>query len=136
MVRQVPDGKHRRLLRNQQQNGSAYETQPLGTGAFGTVLKGRLKGSGESGWRAIKKIPKKKVKDPTEFAREIEILQKLDHPNIIKLYETFEDSRNVYMITEYTFQLEVGCVPAGSSSTRSFKRDSSLRKKRVSCSGK
>jgi len=24
----------------------------------------------------------------------------MDHPNIIKLYETFEDSRNVYMITE------------------------------------
>lgn len=45
--------------------------QPLGTGAFGTVLKGRIKGMGESGWRAIKKIPKRKVKDPKEFANEI-----------------------------------------------------------------
>jgi hypothetical protein len=41
------------------------------TTAFGTVLKGRIKGSGEGGWRAIKKIPKRKVKDPAEFAREI-----------------------------------------------------------------
>ena len=74
--------------------------QPLGTGAFGTVFRGRLKGSGEDGWRAIKKIYKRKVKDPKEFAREIEILQKMDHPNIIKLYETFEDASNVYLITE------------------------------------
>lgn len=65
------------------------------------MLKGRLKGTGESGWRAIKKIPKRKVKDPNEFANEIEILQRMDHPNIIKLYETFEDARNVYMVTEY-----------------------------------
>jgi calcium-dependent protein kinase len=27
-------------------------------------------------------------------------LRKLDHPNIIKLYETFEDDRNIYMVTE------------------------------------
>ena len=43
------------------------EIQPLGTGAFGTVLRGRVKGTGEAGWRAIKKIPKRKVKDPQEF---------------------------------------------------------------------
>lgn len=100
LVRKIADRQYRGLLRDQQQNCKEYETQPLGTGAFGTVLKGRLKGSGEDGWRAIKKISKRKVKDPKEFAREIEILQKMDHPNIIKLYETFEDARNVYMITE------------------------------------
>lgn len=43
-----------------------YEFHPkaLGTGAFGTVMKGRVKGqTSESSWRAIKKIPKKRVKD-------------------------------------------------------------------------
>jgi len=27
-------------------------------------------------------------------------LQTLDHPNIIKLYEYFEDKNNVYLVTE------------------------------------
>jgi len=27
-------------------------------------------------------------------------LQQLDHPNVIKLYEYFEDDTNVYLVTE------------------------------------
>ena len=27
-------------------------------------------------------------------------MQTLDHPNILKLYEYFEDNKNVYLITE------------------------------------
>ena len=27
-------------------------------------------------------------------------MQTLDHPNILKLYEYFEDTKNVYLITE------------------------------------
>ena len=29
------------------------------------------------------------------------ILRKLDHPNIVKLYELYEDNENYYLITEY-----------------------------------
>jgi calcium-dependent protein kinase len=29
------------------------------------------------------------------------ILRKLDHPNILKLYEIFEDSKTYYLVTEY-----------------------------------
>jgi calcium-dependent protein kinase len=31
---------------------------------------------------------------------EVNILRKLDHPNIVRLYELFEDSKNYYLITE------------------------------------
>ena len=31
---------------------------------------------------------------------EIAIMRMLDHPNIIKLYETFEDARNIYLVME------------------------------------
>lgn len=49
-----------------------FDSKALGTGAFGTVMKGRLKGQvSEASWRAIKKIPKKKVSDRSEFLNEI-----------------------------------------------------------------
>ena len=55
----------------------------------------------KNSYRAIKIIPKSKVKDPERFLNEINIMKQLDHPNIIKLYENFEDVRNVYLVMEY-----------------------------------
>ena len=34
------------------------------------------------------------------FKQEITILQQLDHPNVLKLFEYFEDDKNVYLVTE------------------------------------
>merc|ERR1719162_2050256 len=34
------------------------------------------------------------------FKQEIAIMKMMDHPNIIKLFETFEDHRNIYLIME------------------------------------
>lgn len=51
--------------------------------------------------RAIKVINKASIKFPMTFINEFEILKKLDHPNIIKIYETFEDEANYYVVTEY-----------------------------------
>lgn len=70
----------------------------LGTGTYGSVIKATTKDGNQP--RAIKIIPKGKVKDAERFKSEIQILSQLDHPNIIKLYETFEDNRHVYLVTE------------------------------------
>ena len=32
---------------------------------------------------------------------EVNILKTLDHPNIVKLYELFQDNKNYYLVTEY-----------------------------------
>lgn len=32
--------------------------------------------------------------------REIDIMKKLDHNNIVKLYEVYEDSKYIYLILE------------------------------------
>ena len=40
------------------------------------------------------------IEDEKRFKTEIEILRNLDHPHIIKLFETFEDSRNIYLVME------------------------------------
>jgi len=36
----------------------------------------------------------------TKFANEVAILKKLDHPNIIRLYEQFKDESNYYLVEE------------------------------------
>ena len=32
---------------------------------------------------------------------EIDLLKHLDHPNIVKMYESFEDEKRYYIVTEY-----------------------------------
>jgi calcium-dependent protein kinase len=32
---------------------------------------------------------------------EISVMRAVDHPNILKLFEFFEDEENMYIITEY-----------------------------------
>ena len=45
-------------------------------------------------------MAKKKIKNMDRFKQEISILQKLDHPNVLKLFEHFEDEKNVSLVTE------------------------------------
>lgn len=51
--------------------------------------------------RAIKALKKNKmnVSSKMSFAAEIELLKKLDHPNIIKLYDLFLFNGNYYVVT-------------------------------------
>jgi len=76
----------------------SMEKQRLGEGSYGSVCKGTHKATGVV--RAIKTIPKAKVRNVERFKNEISIMKIMDHPNIIKLFETFEDNRNVYLAME------------------------------------
>lgn len=38
--------------------------------------------------------------DINGLLNEIDLLKQLDHPNCIKLYETYEDKRKIYLIME------------------------------------
>lgn len=53
--------------------------------------------------RAVKIIKKKALAEDErkKLKNEAEILRKMDHPNIIKLYEIFEDKKYYYIITEF-----------------------------------
>ena len=35
-----------------------------------------------------------------EIRNEIEILKNIDHPNIMKIFEFFEDDKNIYLINK------------------------------------
>jgi len=71
----------------------------LGTGGYGAVYLARNKKTGN--YVAIKAIQKLKVKDYESFITEMNILKGLDHPNIYKLYETWETDRICFLSTEY-----------------------------------
>ena len=51
---------------------------------------------------AIKVLSKSKLKDHLDAIKdEVDILTKLDHPNIVKYYETYIDERYIYLVMEY-----------------------------------
>ena len=82
------------------------EIQDLGSGSYGVVKKVYLKSYPET-IRAIKIIPKKLLiegVDSSKLLDEILILKNIDHPNIMKLYEFFEDNENCYMVSEFCDQ--------------------------------
>jgi calcium-dependent protein kinase len=76
-------------------------TRKIGSGAYGEVRKWYVRESGEL--RAVKIIKKKALAEDErkKLKNEAEILRKMDHPNIIKLYEIFEDKKYYYIITEF-----------------------------------
>lgn len=81
----------------------AYEINEgdvLGEGGFGKVVKGKRKGHDDV--RAIKIIDLEMMEEE-ELVRtkyEIEILRNLTHPNIVRLYEVFEDKNKMYLVQE------------------------------------
>ena len=72
----------------------------IGKGAKAKVYEVRNKKTKDI--RACKYLPKSNIKesDLQKFRREINILMKTDHPNIIKLYEVFETNKYLYLIME------------------------------------
>jgi len=71
----------------------------LGSGAFGSVSRVECLTTGEE--RAIKQISKSDAQIDMEYLHtELEAMIKLDHPNIVRFYEFFEDERMIYMVTE------------------------------------
>ncbi len=72
--------------------------EKLGEGAYGSVYKVQQKYTNYL--RAVKAI-KKKLVDSTEFYNELEVLKALDHPNIIKLFDCYQDKSYYYMVEEY-----------------------------------
>ena len=73
----------------------------IGEGNFGKVKLSKLIATNEK--FAIKILNKEKLKAQTKTSsiNEIEILSKLDHPNVIHVENILEDEINFYIIMEY-----------------------------------
>ena len=87
--------------------------EALGSGNFATVHKAKTK-EGRT-WKkpdstdekipeavAVKIIDKSKVEDMGDIQREIEIMQMVSHPNVIQLYEIFDETKKMNLVMEVT----------------------------------
>ena len=70
----------------------------IGTGSYGQVRLAVHKLTKQV--RAVKIIQKAKV-NINALLNEINILSKLSHPNIMQIFEVFDDNTNVYIVSEY-----------------------------------
>jgi calcium-dependent protein kinase len=75
----------------------------LGKGNFAKVHLGEWKAN--NGTYAIKSIEKAKIQDNPKnlvaLQKEIQILRRIDHSNVIKMYEVYESELYVHLILEY-----------------------------------
>lgn len=92
-----------------QENTSSFfsfynmHNSPIGIGAFASVHICTYKRTGDQ--RAVKILLKAGISqediDSRSVFSEVEILKTLDHPNIVKVFEYFEDDCNYYIVMEY-----------------------------------
>lgn len=75
-------------------------TCPISLGAYGEVRKCLNKET--KALRAVKIINKKflEEEEKKKLLGEISILKQMDHPNILKLYEFFQDAKRYFLVTE------------------------------------
>lgn len=73
----------------------------MGSGSFGKVFKSFNKHNKDHEV-AIKVLNKAKLSNHLESIKEeVKILTHLDHPNIVKYYETYDDNKYIYLVMEY-----------------------------------
>lgn len=100
----------------------------LGEGGFGSVYRGKIKLDGKFIPCAVK-ILKKNNRDPTQakkeeyFAKESKIAEQLDHPNIIKTYQTGSYNDSLYIAMEY--------CPNGSLFSQFYKQKSCFKEEDI-----
>merc|ERR1719453_1298635 len=70
----------------------------LGSGNFAVVKKAKKKSDGA--FFAVKIIDKSKVEDMGDIEREVEIMQKVKHPNIIQLFDVFDQPKKMTLVLE------------------------------------
>ena len=74
----------------------------LGAGSFGHVyLATHNKTNVNYAIKAINKKDKTNIEEKPYFRREVEVMYKIHHPNVVKLYSHFEDNNYCYFIMEY-----------------------------------
>ena len=88
-------------------------TKELGSGSFGRVyLVTHKKTKVQYALKAIDKRDKTNIEEKPYFRREVEVMYKIHHPNVVKLFGHFEDNNYCYFIMEYISKGNIyGLIP-------------------------
>ena len=99
----------------------------LGCGGFGTVYLARHNTSGRlAALKLTKEVVKQDAALIQRFKREIAIMKKLRHPNLVRLYdEGITDNGNYYLVSEY--------LPKGNLSEYCWSRHSGMMPYQKAC---
>ena len=73
----------------------------IGKGQFGTVYKMKSKINNQEYAVKLVPIPKGQTKKTISLIRENFIMNNISHPNIVRLYRTFQDDQYYYFVSEY-----------------------------------
>jgi len=76
----------------------------IGEGSYGSVMKALCLRTNQ--YRAVKILKRQQQRrkdknNPERNLQELNILRRLDHPNIIKLFEVYFYNECYYLVTEY-----------------------------------
>ncbi|KAI8323262.1 Pkinase-domain-containing protein, partial [Martensiomyces pterosporus] len=105
--------QHRQTRRDDSHAATSHDFtswERIGRGGFGKVYRVRPRHPSRypdlpsSGYLAIKIVDKRALKDSAaeqRLAAEVAIHECLDHPSIVRIYDSFEDDRLVYIVMEY-----------------------------------
>lgn len=99
----------------------------IGTGAYASVKSAVLKSDGKK--VALKTYEKYRLTDPSKkknVGREIEILKKLEHPNVVRIFDVIETPKQLHLVLEF--------VPGGSLGAMLKKRQN-RRLEEFECKG-
>ncbi|KAK6955558.1 Serine/threonine-protein kinase ark1 [Daldinia eschscholtzii] len=82
--------------------------KPLGKGKFGRVYLARERKHGFiCALKVLNKNELRQARVEKQVRREVEIQSNLRHPNILKLYSHFHDSRRIFLVLEFAGQGEL-----------------------------
>ena len=106
----------------------------LGSGAFGHVyLVVHKTTNAQYAIKAIDKRNKSNIDEKPYFRREVEVMYKVNHPNIVKLYGHFEDNNYCYFLMEYISKGNLyGLIPKDSKKRINTKVVASIMKDIIS----
>ncbi|CAE8619762.1 unnamed protein product, partial [Polarella glacialis] len=74
------------------------EKVAIGTGGYGFVYRATCRDTKDV--FAVKAVWKYKIKDMPDLEKEIELTRMLDHPNVVRLFSTSQDEKQIYLVLE------------------------------------
>ena len=99
---QVNKGRKQQGMKELKQNYNINKnSEEIGHGAFGSVFK-TFSVHNPDHIVAIKVMSKQKLESNLDYiAQEVAIMNDLDHPNVVKYFESYDDYKYIYLVMEY-----------------------------------